>query len=200
MSADVIRDRIQGPACLLFSCHLLVRSLCLGSVGAEWLACKFPSSLYNGLFFPHAVCSACCQLLVCCLASSSTLKMEVMYSSETSVDFNRITRLYSPEDLTLLAIESTDRYRDVRHTVVCRTFRRVAVHRLLIYGLWCTTTIPVMFSPSTLCLTARSSGDDTLGKVLFSLKFRWTIWNTLQWLFVSGIVSDFPKQLPGHFH
>jgi hypothetical protein len=36
-----------------------------------------------------------------CLADSSTLKMEVTYSSETSVDFQRTTRRYIPEERTL---------------------------------------------------------------------------------------------------
>jgi hypothetical protein len=37
-------------------------------------------------------------MLVSCLAYSSTLKVEVIRSSETSVDFQRITRRYIPED------------------------------------------------------------------------------------------------------
>jgi hypothetical protein len=39
--------------------------------------------------------------LVFCLAYSSTLKMEATCSSETSVDFQRTTRRYIPEDKTL---------------------------------------------------------------------------------------------------
>jgi hypothetical protein len=39
--------------------------------------------------------------LVSCSAYSSTLKMEAMCSSETSVDFQRTTRRYIPEDSTL---------------------------------------------------------------------------------------------------
>jgi hypothetical protein len=38
---------------------------------------------------------------VSCLAYSSTLKMEVTYSFETSVDFQRIARRYIQEDKTL---------------------------------------------------------------------------------------------------
>jgi hypothetical protein len=44
---------------------------------------------------------ATCFTLVPYLASSSTLKMEVTCSSETSVDFHRTTRLYTPGDTTL---------------------------------------------------------------------------------------------------
>jgi hypothetical protein len=36
-----------------------------------------------------------------CLAYFSGLKMEVEYSSETSVDFQQTTRRYIPEDRTL---------------------------------------------------------------------------------------------------
>jgi hypothetical protein len=39
--------------------------------------------------------------LVSCSAYSSTLKMETICSSETSVDFQRVTRRYIPEDKTL---------------------------------------------------------------------------------------------------
>jgi hypothetical protein len=39
--------------------------------------------------------------LVSCLAYSSTLKMEASFSSETSVDFQRIARRYIPGDRTL---------------------------------------------------------------------------------------------------
>jgi hypothetical protein len=39
--------------------------------------------------------------LVSCSAYSSTLKMEAVYYSETSVDFQRTTRRYIPEDGTL---------------------------------------------------------------------------------------------------
>jgi hypothetical protein len=39
--------------------------------------------------------------LVSCSAYFSTLKMEAIYSSETSVDFQRTTRRYIPEDSTL---------------------------------------------------------------------------------------------------
>jgi hypothetical protein len=41
---------------------------------------------------------------VFCLAYSSTLKIEVMCSSETSVDFQRSKRRYVPEDSTRLPI------------------------------------------------------------------------------------------------
>jgi hypothetical protein len=40
-------------------------------------------------------------LLVSCLAYTSTLKMEAVRSSETSVDFQWTTRRYIPEDRTL---------------------------------------------------------------------------------------------------
>jgi hypothetical protein len=44
---------------------------------------------------------ATCFTLVSCLSYSSTLKMEVTCSSETSVDFRRTTRRYIPEDRAL---------------------------------------------------------------------------------------------------
>jgi hypothetical protein len=46
--------------------------------------------------------SAICFRLVSCLAYSSTLKIEAMYSSETLVDFQWTTRRYISEDITLL--------------------------------------------------------------------------------------------------
>jgi hypothetical protein len=47
------------------------------------------------------VCSelAVCFMLVSCLAYSSTLTMEAVYYSETSVGFHQITRRYIPEEL-----------------------------------------------------------------------------------------------------
>jgi hypothetical protein len=42
--------------------------------------------------------------MVYCLAFSSTLKMEATCSSETSVDFQRTTRRYIPEDRTLYCV------------------------------------------------------------------------------------------------
>jgi hypothetical protein len=44
-------------------------------------------------------------MLASCSAYSSTLKMEAIYSSETSVDFQRIIRRYIPEDGTLHSLE-----------------------------------------------------------------------------------------------
>jgi hypothetical protein len=41
------------------------------------------------------------QILASCFAYSLTLKMEVTCSSETSVGFQRTTRLYTPEDKIL---------------------------------------------------------------------------------------------------
>jgi hypothetical protein len=41
-------------------------------------------------------------MLVSCSAYSSTLKMEAICSSETSVDFQRNARRYIPEDSTVL--------------------------------------------------------------------------------------------------
>jgi hypothetical protein len=43
---------------------------------------------------------AACFMLVSCLAYSSTLKMEKICSSETLVDFHRITWCYIPEHRT----------------------------------------------------------------------------------------------------
>jgi hypothetical protein len=49
-----------------------------------------------------ATCSACyCSVLVSCLAYLSTLKIEATYSSVTSIDFKRTTRLYVSEAITL---------------------------------------------------------------------------------------------------
>jgi hypothetical protein len=45
--------------------------------------------------FPHA------STLVSCLAYFSTLKMETIFSSEASVDFQQNIRHYIPEDRTL---------------------------------------------------------------------------------------------------
>jgi hypothetical protein len=42
-----------------------------------------------------------CFMLISCLAYPSTLKMEVTCSTETSVDFQRTTWRYIPEDRTL---------------------------------------------------------------------------------------------------
>jgi hypothetical protein len=52
----------------------------------------------------QAACFSACHLLsrlVFCLAYSSILKMEAVCSSETSVEFQRTTRRYIPEDRTL---------------------------------------------------------------------------------------------------
>jgi hypothetical protein len=50
--------------------------------------------------FLQAVCSTCRPLLVSCLAYPSTLKIKVIYSSETS-GFLHTTQHYNPEDCTL---------------------------------------------------------------------------------------------------
>jgi hypothetical protein len=50
---------------------------------------------------------ACRALLVSCSAYPSTLKMEAICSSETSVDFQRTTRRYIPED-SILSKTSVD--------------------------------------------------------------------------------------------
>jgi hypothetical protein len=47
------------------------------------------------------VASRACFMLVSCLAYSSIMKMEAKCSSETSVDFQRTTRRYITEDITL---------------------------------------------------------------------------------------------------
>jgi hypothetical protein len=43
--------------------------------------------------------------LISCMAYSSTLKMEAEYSSEKSVDFQRTTPSYIPEDRTLQPVK-----------------------------------------------------------------------------------------------
>jgi hypothetical protein len=48
------------------------------------------------------VCMPPAFTLVSCSAYSSALKMEAIYSSETSVDIQRTTRRYIPEDSTFL--------------------------------------------------------------------------------------------------
>jgi hypothetical protein len=53
------------------------------------------SQARNHLCFPPAF------ILVSCFAYFSTLKMEATCASETSVDFQRTTRRYIPEDSTL---------------------------------------------------------------------------------------------------
>jgi hypothetical protein len=63
-----ILTRIYNPLLLLFSCMLLA------------------------LLLPA------CFMLVSCLAYSSTLKMEVVCSSEMSVDFHQTLQCYTPED------------------------------------------------------------------------------------------------------
>jgi hypothetical protein len=47
---------------------------------------------------------AICFMLVSCLAYSSTLKIEVTCSYKMSVDFQRTTRCYVPQDRTLCSI------------------------------------------------------------------------------------------------
>jgi hypothetical protein len=62
----------------------------------------FPPSLYNPVpFLTRPTLLVACFMLVYCLAYSSTLKMEAICSSETSVYFHRTTRRYMPEDRTL---------------------------------------------------------------------------------------------------
>jgi hypothetical protein len=58
-----------------------------------------PSSESNNKLIKKA-CHLLSQL-VSCWAYSSTLKMELMYSSETSVDFQWAAQRYIPEDSTL---------------------------------------------------------------------------------------------------
>jgi hypothetical protein len=47
-------------------------------------------------------------LLVPCFSYSSTLKVEAIYSSETSIDFQRTTRRYIPECWTLQMFQGCD--------------------------------------------------------------------------------------------
>jgi hypothetical protein len=56
---------------------------------------------YNAVASQPTLCLPPAFTLVSCLAYSSTLKMEAKCSSETSVDFQRTTRHYIPEDRTL---------------------------------------------------------------------------------------------------
>jgi hypothetical protein len=49
-------------------------------------------------------------MLVSCLAYSSTLKIEAIYSSEISADFRRATSHYIPEDKTLLPFHISTLY------------------------------------------------------------------------------------------
>jgi hypothetical protein len=53
------------------------------------------------LYLQRALCLPHAFTLVSCLACSSTLKMKATRSSQTSVDFQRTTRRYIPEDSTL---------------------------------------------------------------------------------------------------
>jgi hypothetical protein len=54
--------------------------------------------LSSGFILVHKLCLPPAFTLVSCSAYSSTLKMEAICSSETSVDFQRTTRRYIPED------------------------------------------------------------------------------------------------------
>jgi hypothetical protein len=49
-----------------------------------------------------SVMLSACAMLVSCLDYSLTPKMKVTYASETSVDFQRTTRRYIPEDTIIL--------------------------------------------------------------------------------------------------
>jgi hypothetical protein len=67
------------------------------AMGAGWLACMFPFFLHNPVFFRmQFVLLATYSTLVSCLAYFLTLKMDVLYSSKTSIDFNRTTLRHSP--------------------------------------------------------------------------------------------------------
>jgi hypothetical protein len=69
---------------------------CKNSRPDEWIFTKFYMGNFFCLCLPHAF------MMVSCSDYSSTLKMENVCSSETSVDFQRTTRRYIPEDTTLL--------------------------------------------------------------------------------------------------
>jgi hypothetical protein len=59
---------------------------------AEWLACIFHLFLHNPLFFcMQFVLLAAYSTLVSYLAYFMTLKMDALYSSKTSMDFNPTT-------------------------------------------------------------------------------------------------------------
>jgi hypothetical protein len=62
---------------------------------SRWQAQEQSASRNFGLCLPPAF------TLVSCSAYSSTLKLEAIYSSESSVDFQRTTRRYMPADGTL---------------------------------------------------------------------------------------------------
>jgi hypothetical protein len=57
---------------------------------------NFIWGIFFCLFFPPVF------TIISCSDYSSTMKMENICSSETSVDFQRTTRLYIPQDTTLL--------------------------------------------------------------------------------------------------
>jgi hypothetical protein len=70
----------------------------------SWLFTEFFFSNYptNSRFEPNfQLCLPPDFTLLSCLVYSSTLKMEAIFSSETSLDFQRTTRLYIPVDRTL---------------------------------------------------------------------------------------------------
>jgi hypothetical protein len=57
------------------------------------------------MLLPNVALIATCFRATFCSAYSSTLEMETIHSSETSVDFQRTTLSYIPQDRTLLFME-----------------------------------------------------------------------------------------------
>jgi hypothetical protein len=80
----------------------------------QWLLCVLCTTCMvnacSTLFWDIMLCLPPAIKQVSCLVYSSTLKMEATFSSETSVDFQRTTRHYIPEESTL-------------HNPVCRVGR-----------------------------------------------------------------------------
>jgi hypothetical protein len=70
-------------------------------------------------------------MLVSCLTYSPTLKMEATFSSKTSVDFQRTTRRYIPEDSTLHD-QSCENLKS-HEAYVCPLTKNIITHLFLIF-------------------------------------------------------------------
>jgi hypothetical protein len=86
--------------------------------GNRLVGLQFPPSLYRSCHFPRFALLAACFMLVSCLAYTSTLKMEVICSSETSVGFHRTTQCYNPKDRILLLTRHSFRHAKVKENLV----------------------------------------------------------------------------------
>jgi hypothetical protein len=91
---------------------------------------------------PLKALPSACFMVVSCFAYSSTLKMQAIYTSEASVDFQLTTRRCVPEDRTLQSkfVYSKDRcqHAELEHDiVVCRPVDRQRPRNKLLYNSRC---------------------------------------------------------------